>query len=281
MQRIAIVIVTFNNAGMLRNLLLDCAAQTLAPFKTVVVDNASSDETSRMMNDEFPSAGYIRLTENTGSSGGYSTGIKDVMANAEGIWTLDDDVRVSPDTLENLVRGYTDLVKHHRLGAVRTVGPDHPVNGCSELEIAPWRGTLWAGNVVRLMGPPRNDYFIYGEDIEYSLRMRKLGYCCYWVPSSRSIEVRKEKTAGQIFGRRVRIYPAPFRHYYAFRNEISIYREYHRMDKLARVALYALKVIVYVAVTERLGAREKVKAVITGLAHGCFGRLGKNPRFLP
>jgi rhamnopyranosyl-N-acetylglucosaminyl-diphospho-decaprenol beta-1,3/1,4-galactofuranosyltransferase len=281
LQRIAIVIVTFNNAGMLRNLLFDCAAQSLQPVEIAVVDNASSDETPRMMTEEFPYVHYIRLAENTGSAGGYYTGIKEVMATADGIWTLDDDVRLEPGSLENLVRGYTELAKKYRLGAVRSVGAGHPQNGCVELEIVPWRGALWVGDVVRLMGPPRSDYFMYGEDIEYSFRMRKMGYCCYWVPSSQCREVRKGKTDGRVFGRPVRIYPTPFRLYYAFRNEINICLTYYRIDKLARLCLFTIKVIGYVALTERTGGHRKITAVLIGLWHGLIGRLGKNPRYLP
>ena len=281
MQRIAVVIVTFNNASMLRNLLLDLAAQSYPVDTTVVVDNASIDDTSRMMSEEFAYVSYIRLTDNAGSAGGYCTGVKAVMAVADGIWTLDDDVRLKPDSLKNLVAGFYELSKTNRLGAVRSVNTDYPHSGPIELEIAPWRATLWAGEVVRLMGPPRNDYFLYGEDIEYSLRMRKLGFCCYWVPSSHCKEVRKGKTDKQFFGRSVRIYPTPFRLYYAFRNEMSIYITYHRIHKLARLCLFTLKVIGYVALTEPTGALIKIQAVLVGLAHGLIGRLGKNPRFLP
>ena len=149
-----------------------------------------------------------------------------------------------------------------------------------ELEIVPWRGALWAGDVVRLMGPPRNDYFLYGEDLEYSLRMRKLGYCCYWVPASRCIEARKGKTDGHMLGRAVRIYPQSFRLYYAFRNEISIYLTYRRIDKFANLCLFTLKVIGYVALTERTGGLRKIRAVLEGLWHGLIGRLGKNPQYL-
>lgn len=102
MQRIAVVIVTFNNSSMLRNVLLDLAAQSYPVDTTVVVDNASIDDTPRMMSEEFTYVTYIRLTDNAGSAGGYYTGVKTVMAVADGIWTLDDDVRLKPDSLKNL-----------------------------------------------------------------------------------------------------------------------------------------------------------------------------------
>lgn len=281
MQRIAVVIVTFNNAGMLRDLLTDLASQSRRPDEIVVIDNAGSDDTPRMMGVEFANVKYLRIAENTGSAGGYCTGIGEVMATADGIWTLDDDVRLQPDSLEALVAGYHDLAKTYRLGAVRSINESYRHSGPVELENVPWRGAFWVGEVVRLMGPPRSDYFLYGEDLEYSLRMRKLGYCCYWVPASRCIEVRKGKTDERILGKPVRIYPTAFRLYYAFRNELSIYLGYRRIDKLAKLCLFTVKVTGYVALTEGAGGLRKIQAVLTGLWHGLTGKLGKNPEYLP
>lgn len=281
MERIAVVIVTFNNAGMLRDLLTDIAAQSRRPDEIVVVDNAGSDDTPRMMAEEFATVKYHRLPENTGSAGGYCAGIREVAATADGIWTLDDDVRLRADSLEALVAGYHELAGDIRLGAVRSINADYRHRGPVELENVPWRGTLWVGDVVRLMGPPRSDYFLYGEDLEYSLRMRKLGYCCYWIPASLCIEVRRGKTDERMLGKSVRIYPTPFRLYYAFRNEISIYLTYRRIDRLARLFLFTVKVTGYIALTEGVGGLRKIRAVLSGLSHGLAGRLGKNPRYLP
>ena len=281
MRRIAVVIVTYNNASMLRALLADLAKQSRQPDEIVVVDNDSIDHTSRMMVEEFASVQYLRLAENTGSAGGYYAGVHAVMATADGIWTLDDDVHLESDSLENLVAGYHELAKKFRLGAVRSINDDYKHIVPVELENVPWRGALWVGDVVRLMGPPRSDYFLYGEDLEYSLRMRSHGFCCYWVPTSRCIEVRQGKTDGRLFGKPVRIYPTAFRLYYAFRNEFNIDAAYHRIDRLARLCLYAVKVVGYVALTEGMGGYKKIMAVSTGLWHGLTGRLGKNPRYLP
>ena len=281
MKNISVVIVSYNNAEMLRNLLTGLARQSRLADRIIVVDNASSDRTSEMVAEEFAHIDFIRLPENTGSSGGYNVGIAAAMAGADGIWTLDDDVELQPDSLRNLVAGYVELSKSVRIGAVRSVGARHPIDYPTELDIAPWRGTLWSGDVVRAMGAPRSDYFIYGEDLEYSLRMHKYGYVCYWIPASKCIEVRKGKTDDQFLGTTVRIYSSPFRLYYAFRNELNILLSYHRIGRLARLCLYAVKVVGYVGLTERFQGGEKITAVLVGLAHGLLGRLGKSPRFLP
>jgi rhamnopyranosyl-N-acetylglucosaminyl-diphospho-decaprenol beta-1,3/1,4-galactofuranosyltransferase len=281
MQRINVVIITYNNVTMLRNLLRDLATQSRVGNAIYVVDNASVDDTSLIMAKEFVYVTYIRLSENTGSAGGYAAGIKAAMNHADGIWTFDDDVQLESDSLKNLVAGYNEISKTRPLGAVRSVGTNHPENLPTELEIAPWRGTLWNCELLRKMGPPRSDYFLYGEDLEYSLRMHKFGYVCYWVPTSKCAEIRQGKTDEQFLGVPVRIYPSAFRLYYAFRSEFNIFLEYRVIHKIAHLLLYALKVIVYTAFTERLKGRQKIDAVILGLIHGLIGQLGKNSKYLP
>lgn len=282
LERISVVIVTFNNAGMLRNLLKDLAIQSRPADEIIVVDNDSKDDTNRIMLSDFNTVTYIRLPENSGSGGGYYTGIKAAMGKSDGIWTLDDDVRLGVDSLKNLIEGYDRLVVTvKRLGAVRSVGAGYTLNYPTELEIAPWRGTLWAGGMMREIGPPRADYFLYGEDLEYSLRMRQAGYSCYWVPESRCIEARHAKTGGRMFGKQVAIYPSAFRLYYAFRNESNIYLQYRRPGKMAKLILFGLKVAIYLLISERTRGVPKIAAILAGFLHGFRGKLGKNTAHTP
>jgi len=282
LKTITAVIVTFNNAGMLKDLLEDLAAQSRPLDEIIVVDNGSVDDTDRMMRTGFKSATYIRLPENTGSGGGFNTGNKAAMEKSDAIWTLDDDVRLETDSLKNLIEGYDRLsTAVKRLGAVRSVGAGHSTNSSTEMDVTPWRGTLWLGGLVRRIGPPRADYFLYGEDLEYSLRMRQAGYVCYWVPQSRCIEARHAKTDENMLGKKVAIYPSAFRLYYAFRSETSIFLQYRRIDKLARLILFGLKVTVFLLIRERTRGWPKIAAVLTGFMHGFRGKLGKNPAYTP
>ena len=151
----------------------------------------------------------------------------------------------------------------------------------TEFEFFTWRGSLIRSDVVNRFGLPTKEYFIYGEDLEYSLRMRENGYKCYWIPSSRCVEIRDGKTDDKFLGKSVKIYPHRFRLYYAFRNEFNIYLRYRCPIRFLRTFLYALKVMLYVLIAERLNGAGKIRAIITGFIDGFRGRLGKNIRYLP
>jgi rhamnopyranosyl-N-acetylglucosaminyl-diphospho-decaprenol beta-1,3/1,4-galactofuranosyltransferase len=282
MPRIHIAILTFNNRSMLADLLRDIEKQTLQPDKVFVVDNASTDGTADLMNASFPGISYERLPENTGSSGGYHRLLELATPNSDFVWTLDDDVRAQPDALENLFAGFESLAENYQLGAVRSVGSWYQGKKPSPLKIVPWRGTLFSSEVIRQIGLPRKDYFLYGDDFEYSLRMEKNGYVCFWIPSSICNENRSSnKVSVRVFGKEYSIYATPYRHYYGFRNEISALIEYRYTSLLATTLLYALKVIAVLAVSRIPARRHLIIALLRGVIDGFSRRLGKNLRYVP
>ncbi|MBN2037408.1 MAG: glycosyltransferase [Chitinispirillaceae bacterium] len=282
MSRIHVAILTFNNCRMLVDLLHDVQRQTLKPAKVFVVDNASEDDTAIVLHKQFKRVIYERLNENAGSSGGYHRLIERAYPDADFVWTLDDDVRLEPDALEKLVAGYDALSAQHRLAAVRSAGRFHRDPQPTRLRMIPWRGTLFRTSVIQEIGLPRNNYFLYGDDFEYSLRIKKRGYVCYWIPSSKCSETRSaNKIRFEKFGKVFAIYSSPFRHYYGFRNEINILLEYRRYGDLFKTLMYAVKVIAGLVLWYGDGKSGMIAAVLYGVKDGFGGRLGKNPRYLP
>ena len=271
---------------MLANLLNDLSVQSRLPDEVIVVDNASLDQTESMVKVNYPAINYIKLVENLGSAGGYYEGIKRAAESSDFIYTLDDDVCLRPDTLSEIVKGFQLLEKSlpSRIGAVRSVGKGHPEAVSTKLDICPWRGTLFKTSVVLEAGLPSPDYFLYGEDLEYSLRLTKKGYSFYWIPTSICQERHRDrdgKTHVEIFGKRSKHYNDPFRLYYAFRNEISIYKQYHLVFKLFQAFIYAAKVMLMILLTKELTGRKAISAVTKGMIDGFRGRLGKNLRYTP
>jgi rhamnopyranosyl-N-acetylglucosaminyl-diphospho-decaprenol beta-1,3/1,4-galactofuranosyltransferase len=265
---------------MLRDLLNDLLNQTRMPDEIIVIDNASNDGTEMIVRDSFPEIRYIRLEENAGSAGGYCEGIMRAADESDFIYTLDDDVRLNSDSVEQIFNGMTTLdhSKGYRAGAVRSVGEGHRDTAPSKLDIFPWRGTLLKTDVVRKVGPPRKEFFLYGEDLEYALRFAKYGYSCYWIPASICVERRKRgMESNKIRG----IYTAPFRLYYAFRNEISIYLEYRRRAQLLHTLAFAIKVVLFISFSKGSSGLKGCRAVIDGIEDGFRGKLGKNLRYLP
>jgi GT2 family glycosyltransferase len=285
-EKICAVIVTFNNVSMLANLLNDLRIQSRLPDEVIVVDNASLDQTESMVKVNYPAINYIKLVENLGSAGGYYEGIKRAAESNDFIYTLDDDVCLKPDTLSEIVKGFQLLEKSLpcRIGAVRSVGKGHPEDVPTKLDICPWRGTLFKTSIVREAGLPSPDYFLYGEDLEYSLRFTKKGYSFYWIPASICQERHRDrdgKTHTEIFGKRSYHYQAPFRLYYAFRNEISIYKQYHLVFKLFHTFMYAVKVVSWILITEGGTGQKAIRAVTNGVIDGFRGKLGKNLSYTP
>ena len=281
MSHVTAVIVTYNNVAMLRDLLGDLCAQSRPVDEIVVVDNASSDGTEHEVTANYPSVKYVRLPENTGSAGGYCEGIRIASAASDLIWTLDDDVRLEKRALEFLVQGLEILQASTRIGAVRCVGESHSSSLPTELEFVPWRGTLFPVDVIRETGLPEREYFLYGEDLEYSLRLRRLGYAFFWIPASRCFERRQGKIRFTLFGRQQQAYATAFRLYYAFRNEVSIYLTYRCFLRLLRTLLYAMKVAAYLCTAERAKSGHKITAIARGIRDGFSHRLGRNQDYVP
>jgi rhamnopyranosyl-N-acetylglucosaminyl-diphospho-decaprenol beta-1,3/1,4-galactofuranosyltransferase len=265
---------------MLVNLLDDLRNQSRLPDEVIVIDNASRDHTETMVKDNYPEVKYIKLRENMGTAGGYHEGIRRAAESSDFIYTLDDDVRLNPDTLAEIIKGFRLLEKSlpSRIGGVRSVGERHPEVVPTLLDMLAWRGTLLKTGIVREVGLPSPDYFIYGEDLEYSLRIAKKGYWFYWIPTSICQERHRDqdgKTYAEVFGKRHVRYQDSFRLYYAFRNEIFIYLRYHRVLKLFHMLMYAMKVILMILVSEGWSGQRAIRAVTKGMIDGLMGRLGK------
>ncbi len=103
----AIVIVTFNRSGLLTRLLTSISAMDPKPGRVVIIDNASVDDTTAVVESFRESIGteivYRRLETNTGGSGGFSEGMRVAYeSGSEWIWLMDDDVEVIEDGLARM-----------------------------------------------------------------------------------------------------------------------------------------------------------------------------------
>ncbi len=280
-ETITAVIVTFNNPGMLRDLLEDLRRQSLEPYRIIVVDNST-----RCGSNPLPGAlrgiDYLKMARNEGSAGGFHEGLRLALDGADAILTLDDDVRMPPDALESLYRGLRDLEgREDRVGAVRAVGPNHPDAAPTPIACFAWRGTLMRAEAVRQAGLPRKDYFLYADDAEYALRMAACGWRFFWVPGSRIVETRKEdKQTLRVFGRRVTCYAEAYRFYYAVRNSIHAYRTHGCRDELRHTLAYAAKMALVLPFV-RAGEGGRARAIFQGVCDGFRSKLGKRAEYYP
>ena len=101
MDKVAIVILNWNGAKMLRQY-LPCVLQYSRDEATVyVADNASTDDSLQLLRSEFPEVRLILLDKNWGFADGYNKALKQV--DAEYYLLLNSDIEVTHHWLTPLV----------------------------------------------------------------------------------------------------------------------------------------------------------------------------------
>jgi GT2 family glycosyltransferase len=220
LPRIIAVVVTWNRRDLLRESLEAVEAQTLAPARVVVVDNASDDGTAEMLDADFAHLDVVRLIRNVGGAGGFAAGMERALTfEPDLVWLLDDDTVPTPTAAEALARAWSSYgggegprpsVLASRV--VWTDGRDHPMNtprvkpgatreeldaaalvGCTPVRSASFVSIMCDADVVTERGLPVADYFLWNDDFEYSTRLVR-GRVGLAVPDS--VVVHKTKSFG-------------------------------------------------------------------------------------
>jgi GT2 family glycosyltransferase len=103
-QEISVIIPTFNSVKTLRTCIKSIQKQTLPPREVIVVDNASSDDTSNVVKKEFPAIKIFTLSENRGVTGGRNKGIREASSSSNYLFFFDHDMVADVNMLKELVK---------------------------------------------------------------------------------------------------------------------------------------------------------------------------------
>jgi len=109
----SVVIPTHNRKELLRRCVEAVVNQDVTDYEVIVVSDASSDGTSRMVRNEFPNVHFLDQYENRGPAAARNRGID--MARGEIIAFTDDDCEPPADWLSSLKAGFA---KHPNAGAI-------------------------------------------------------------------------------------------------------------------------------------------------------------------
>ncbi len=100
-KRIAVVILNWNGAEMMRRFLPSVVEYSRDEATVVVADNASTDGSLAMLATDFPSVEVLRLDRNYGFAEGYNRALAEL--DAEYFLLLNSDVEVTPGWLTPLL----------------------------------------------------------------------------------------------------------------------------------------------------------------------------------
>lgn len=231
--RISVIIVSYNVKFFLEQCLKSVyrAGKDL-PMEVFVVDNNSADGSCVMVRDRFPDVKLIENNENTGfskannqamriASGEFqlilnpdtvveeSTFVKilDFMdhhpeAGALGVRMIDGKGTFLPESKRALPTPWVSFYKVFGLAALfprsRKFGQYHlgylPQDEINPVDILPGAFMLLRKSVLGQTGFFDEAFFMYGEDIDLSYRIRQAGYLNYYFPETTIIHYKGEST---------------------------------------------------------------------------------------
>ncbi|GAC1325426.1 MAG: glycosyltransferase family 2 protein [Thermoleophilaceae bacterium] len=234
MSSVYAVVVTRNRRRLLLGCLEALAAQTHPLDGVLVVDNASSDGTvEAIVAGGLPdrlALDYLRLERNGGGSEGFHYGVLHALRReVDWIWLMDDDCEPSTDALERLlaaprardagaallapiVRGADGAVLALNRGWLRRRWFRAPLVGLSaedcaraetEVEHVSLVGPLVRRALAARVEPPRRDFFIWYDDLEWVSRLRRIG-SLWLIPASEIVHLDERPLASTDLGSRWR-----------------------------------------------------------------------------
>lgn len=273
MKRIAAVVVTYNRIKLLQECIAALCAQDVSNYDIVIVDNASNDGTrewieeltkeQRNQPECHPQIFDLLLTENLGGAGGFHYGMKwAVEQGYDYIWIMDDDTIPRPDALRQMLAGIGHIPEESFGFASSTVlwtdgtpcemNQQHVLPASTEkdkklqeayailpVDQATFVSLLFPADVVRKMGLPLKEYFIWGDDKEYTLRLAAK-YPCYQISDSVVIHKMSQNTGSNITYDKVERIS---RYYYAYRNDYCTARKQGVKAVLIYWAAFVLNVM--------------------------------------
>ena len=199
-------------------------------LEIVVVDNNSSDNSVEMVRKEYPDIKLIRNKKNLGFSAGNNIGIKN--SSGKFLTLLNSDTLVEPDSLISVLKamendrsigaatcllqmadGKIDQASHRGFPTLwnalsyflgleklfpktRFFGGYH--QGWKNLKIAHEVDCISAafmmvsGEVIDKVGLLDERFFMYGEDIDWCLRIKQAGYKIFFYPGVKTLHLKRQ-----------------------------------------------------------------------------------------
>lgn len=263
-MKIGALVVTYNRCQLLAEVVEALREQTFGresgdTMQIIVVNNGSTDETSQWLAGQSDIVSIEQ--QNVGGAGGFHTGLRYIAENDyDACWLMDDDVVCRPDALSELVDAW-EVVPDAGFLCSKVVGIDgRPMN----VPMVDQRQTAenyqdWMQHIDRMMikveastfvsvlvptaiicqvGLPYREYFIWGDDSEYTMRITRR-YSAYM--ACRSVVVHKRAIQGNLSfetetnARRIEMF------FYYFRNQTHcalLYRT--KAETLKRIVIVTL-----------------------------------------
>jgi len=214
--KVFIIILNYNGGEILRDCLRSIFQLDYPNFEVVLVDNASVDGSLEMVMKSFSRAHIIRNSQNTGFSSGNNLGIRFALEKtADFIFLLNPDALIEKNALTRLINEagknpragmLSPLILENKSEKIWFAGGRIEWSRMRTLHIKnivsenPYKTEYLSGcallirkEVFQKIGLLDEDYFLYYEDADFSLRAGKNGFSLLVVPDSRVYHFEKSE----------------------------------------------------------------------------------------
>jgi GT2 family glycosyltransferase len=192
----AAVVVSYNRRDLLKECLVALEGQSHPLDEIIVVDNGSTDGSSGYVRESHPGVILFETGKNLGGAGGFSWGVQLAIERGHDIaWLMDDDARPELDAFASIAALLSDHGEEVSfVASIVTNGRDvlnrlNPPEISSEIarQRRAWElggvaidTATFVGVAVNLQFAKRTalpiaDYFIWGDDLEYTRRLAAMG----------------------------------------------------------------------------------------------------------
>lgn len=211
-NEICTAIVTYNRLDLLKDAIKSIQNQN-TPTDILVVNNGSTDGTADYL---ATIEGVITITQdNVGGAGGFFTALKYIAEHGYRFaWVMDDDIVADPTTLTELLNAYNEISKEEKVGFlcssvysaegetvnVPSVSSTQNSTGYPEwnkwldksyikVDISTFVSVFMSTDIIMEVGLPYKEYFIWGDDTEYTQRISSK-YPSYLIGKSKITHLR-------------------------------------------------------------------------------------------
>ena len=202
---LSFVIVSFNTADLIGTCINSIYSIGDFNKEIFVVDNASNDGSADFIRSEFPAAKVIANENNRG----FAAANNQVFPFCRGryIFLMNPDAEFIPATFQYII-SYMDSNPHIGLAGIKLINPDgsaqesfsfeYPGQKYASRELAGLKGSIaWVlgagmlirSDLIRELGGFDESFFVYGEDQDLCLRIRRAGYGIGYIDSATMVHL--------------------------------------------------------------------------------------------
>ena len=197
---VSVILVSYNAVDWLRICLDSIAADPDCRKEVFVVDNASTDESVALLKESYSWVHLLANKENRG----FGAANNQVLTRCQGkfVFFLNPDTRVRAGSLRKLI-SFMEANPSIGLAGSRLISPEeepqesfsyrYPGQSYTTTELTGLKGSIaWVlgasmmarAEVLRKVGGFDEDFFLYGEEQDLCLRIRKAGYEIGYCPEA-------------------------------------------------------------------------------------------------